>query len=138
MFDIGFLEIIIIAVIALLVLGPERMPGAVRTVSLQLGRLRRSFNALRQEIEREVGADEIRRELHNQSILDMEKTLNEDLNKARRQIEDLPYDVQDVVESTHAASSGTPNTEPAAAEQKAPQENEPSKTATSSSESKQT
>ena len=128
MFDIGFLEIIIIAVIALLVLGPERMPGAVRTASLQLGRLRRSFNALRQEIEREVG----------QSILDMEKTLNEDLNKARRQIEDLPYDVQDVVESTHAASSGTPNTEPAAAEQKAPQENEPSKTTTSSSESKQT
>ena len=89
MFDIGFLEIIIIAVIALLVLGPERMPGAVRTVSLQLGRLRRSFNALRQEIEREVGADEIRRELHNQSILDMEKNLSEDLNKARRQIEDL-------------------------------------------------
>ncbi len=106
MFDIGFLEIIIIAVTALLVLGPERMPGAVRTVSLQLGRLRRSFNALRQEIEREVGADEIRRELHNQSILDMEKNLSADLDKARRQIEDLPYDVQDVVSSSQGDSQG--------------------------------
>lgn len=110
MFDIGFLEIIIIAVIALLVLGPERMPGAVRTVSLQLGRLRRSFNALRQEIEREVGADEIRRELHNQSILDMEKNLSADLDKARRQIEDLPYDVQDVVSSNQQQGSGESST----------------------------
>ena len=118
MFDIGFLEIIIIAVIALLVLGPERMPGAVRTVSLQLGRLRRSFNALRQEIEREVGADEIRRELHNQSILDMEKNLSEDLNKARRQIEDLPYDVQDVVESTQASSTASTQTEESAEPEK--------------------
>lgn len=109
MFDIGFLEIIIIAVIALLVLGPERMPGAVRTVSLQLGRLRRSFNALRQEIEREVGADEIRRELHNQSILDMEKNLSADLDKARRQIEDLPYDVQDVVSSNQEQASSETN-----------------------------
>ena len=75
-------------------------------MSLQLGRLRRSFNALRQEIEREVGADEIRRELHNQSILDMEKNLSADLDKARRQIEDLPYDVQDVVSSSQGDSQG--------------------------------
>ena len=52
MFDIGFAELLIIGVVSLLVIGPERLPGAVRTVSLWLGRFKRSFNEIRQEIER--------------------------------------------------------------------------------------
>ena len=69
MFDIGLQEIVLIAVVALLVLGPEKMPGAVRTVALMIGRLKRSFNALKTEIEKEVGADEIRRQLRNEEIM---------------------------------------------------------------------
>lgn len=69
MFDIGFAELLLIAIVGLLVLGPDRLPGAVRNMSLWIGRLRRSFNALRTEIEREVGADEIRQQLHNESIM---------------------------------------------------------------------
>ena len=69
MFDIGFLELILVSIVGLLVLGPDRLPGAIRTVSLYVGKARRSFNSIRAEIEREIKADEIRQELHNQSIM---------------------------------------------------------------------
>ena len=69
MFDIGFQELLFISIIALLVMGPERLPGAIRTTTLWLSRLRRSFQQVKSEIEREVGADEIRQQLHNESIM---------------------------------------------------------------------
>lgn len=81
MFDIGFLELLMIAVIGLLVMGPERLPGAIRTGSLWLGRLRRSFNQIKADIEREVGADDIRQQLHNESIL-------KDLERAKQSVDD--------------------------------------------------
>ena len=59
MFDIGFLELLVVSIVGLLVLGPERLPGAIRTVSLWLGKLRSGFNSVRAEIEREIKADEI-------------------------------------------------------------------------------
>jgi sec-independent protein translocase protein TatB len=70
MFDIGFPELLLLCIVALLVLGPERMPEAVRTLGLWAGRLRRSFTRLKTEIEREVGMDDVRRQLHNESVLD--------------------------------------------------------------------
>ncbi len=69
MFDIGFAELLLIAVVGLLVIGPEQLPATVRTISLWLGRLRRSFNEIKADIEREVGADDIKRQLHNETIL---------------------------------------------------------------------
>ncbi|MET1081179.1 MAG: Sec-independent protein translocase protein TatB [Pseudomonas sp.] len=73
MFGISFGELLLIGLIALLVLGPERLPGAARTAGLWIGRLKRSFNAIKQEVEREIGADEIRRQLHNEHILSLEQ-----------------------------------------------------------------
>ena len=70
MFDIGFFELVLIGIVSLVVLGPERLPGAIRTVSLWVGRLRRSFNTIKQDIEREIGADEIRRTLRNEEIME--------------------------------------------------------------------
>ncbi|MCD5982919.1 Sec-independent protein translocase protein TatB [Pseudomonas sp. CDFA 610] len=72
MFGISFSELLLIGLVALLVLGPERLPGAARTAGLWIGRLKRSFNAIKQEVEREIGADEIRRQLHNEHILSLE------------------------------------------------------------------
>lgn len=69
MFDIGFLEMLVVAVLALLVLGPERLPGAIRTVSLTIGRIKRGFSDVRSQVEREIGADEIRQQLHNERIM---------------------------------------------------------------------
>ena len=76
MFDIGFTELLLIAVVALVVLGPDRLPGAVRTAGLWIGRIKRSFSAIKAEVEREIGADEIRRQLHNEQILELEREMN--------------------------------------------------------------
>lgn len=76
MFDIGFMELLLVGLVALFVLGPERLPGAVRTAGLWVGRLKRSFSNIKAEVEREIGADEIRRQLHNERILDLEKEMN--------------------------------------------------------------
>jgi sec-independent protein translocase protein TatB len=68
-FDIGFTELLLCLVVALVVIGPEQLPGTVRTVALWLGRLKRSLAETRSEIERQIGADDIRRQLHNEEIL---------------------------------------------------------------------
>ncbi|MCO7517611.1 Sec-independent protein translocase protein TatB [Pseudomonas guariconensis] len=73
MFGISFGELLLVGLVALLVLGPERLPGAARTAGLWIGRLKRSFNSIKMEVEREIGADEIRRQLHNEHILSMEQ-----------------------------------------------------------------
>jgi len=74
MFDIGFSELLLTAIIALIVFGPEKLPQAARTAGLWIGRFRRVLADTRREVERELGADEIRRQLHNESIM---KSLNE-------------------------------------------------------------
>lgn len=75
MFDIGFTELLLVGLVALVVLGPERLPGAVRTAGLWIGRIKRSFNSIKAEVEREIGADEIRRQLHNERILELEREM---------------------------------------------------------------
>jgi len=82
MFDIGFSELLIIAVLTLIVMGPERLPETVRTITLWFGRLRQFLSAARTEIEDEVGVDEIRRQLHNEKLM-------RDLEKARQDIVDI-------------------------------------------------
>ena len=61
MFDIGFAELLLVSVVGLLVLGPERLPGAIRTISLWLGKLRRSFNSVRAEVVHNGDQNETRR-----------------------------------------------------------------------------
>jgi len=73
MFEIGFGELLLVALVALLVLGPERLPVAARVTGLWIGRLRRSFSSIRAEVEREIGADDIRLQLHNERILEQER-----------------------------------------------------------------
>lgn len=79
MFDIGFTELLLVGLIALFVLGPERLPGAVRTAGLWIGRAKRSFANIKAEVEREIGADEIRRQLHNERILDLEREMKQSI-----------------------------------------------------------
>ena len=79
MFEISFPELIVVGVIALLVMGPERLPGALRTLGLWIGRISRTFNTMKTEIEREIGMDEIRRQLHNEAVLDQIKRLERDV-----------------------------------------------------------
>lgn len=61
MFDIGFWELILVGVVALLVFGPDRLPKAARTAGLWVSRARRAVDSLRAEIEREVDLGELKR-----------------------------------------------------------------------------
>lgn len=61
MFDLGFWEVLILCLIGLLVLGPERMAHTVRVLGRWTGKARASFNAARSEVERELRVDEIRK-----------------------------------------------------------------------------
>ena len=63
MFDIGMGEIGLIGIVALLVLGPERLPGAARTAGTLLRKARQSWQNVQQEIERELAAEELKRNL---------------------------------------------------------------------------
>ena len=61
MFDIGFSELLLIAVVALVVIGPERLPGVARNVGRFTGRLQRYVNDIKRDFNREIEFDEIRR-----------------------------------------------------------------------------
>ena len=90
MFDIGFLELLVVAVVALIVLGPERLPVAIKVSAAWVRRLRRSFQSIREEIEKEINADDIRRDIHNESVMDdLKKTrdgLQKEIESINRQI----------------------------------------------------
>ncbi|MBY4678676.1 Sec-independent protein translocase protein TatB [Marinobacterium arenosum] len=61
MFDIGFAELLIVAVVALVVLGPEKLPTAARTLGLWLGRIRRTVSSIQSEITEELRIEEMKR-----------------------------------------------------------------------------
>lgn len=61
MFDIGFAELLVVGVMGLVVLGPEKLPIAARTVGLWVGRIRRSLGSIQREISAELRVDELRR-----------------------------------------------------------------------------
>jgi len=107
MFDIGFAEILVIAVISLVVLGPERLPGALRTTGLWVGRIRRGIRDIKSDIEREVGADEIRRQLHNEEVM---RSL-ERMDSAKSSIYDMGESMLNDVKNTISAESGKPSSD---------------------------
>ena len=63
MFDMGFSELLLIAVIGLVVIGPERLPGVARTVGRQVGNLRRFMRSMQTQLEQEVKLDELNRKI---------------------------------------------------------------------------
>ncbi len=98
MFDIGLPELLLVSVVALLVVGPDRLPETIRTVSLWIGRFRRSFANIKQEIENEIGADEIRAQLYNESIM-------HDIEKSKETLEEVKNEVTEAIEQVSASVS---------------------------------
>lgn len=133
MFEIGFPELMLIAVVGLLVIGPERLPEALRTLGLWFGRMRRSFTAVKAEIEKEIGMDEVRRQLHNEAVMeemkriesevrgtvdDAQASLNEGIQAADNSIAPPPAPVDTPADASteapaeaSAATTGQPQSE---------------------------
>ncbi|NWN89987.1 twin-arginine translocase subunit TatB [Marinobacter adhaerens] len=87
MFDIGFIELLICGVIALLVLGPERLPTAARAAGRWVGGARRMVSQFTSELDRQLKAEELRKELSEAGDVgldDVKKTVRGALDEAKK------------------------------------------------------
>lgn len=91
MFDVSFGEILIIAVVALVVIGPEKLPKVARTLGLLAGRMQRYVSTVKGDIERELKADELRRiqsDITHQ-VGAMESQVNSEVRQAGQSTQEL-------------------------------------------------
>lgn len=110
MFDIGFFELLVIGVVGLLVIGPEQLPGALRTLALWWGRFKRGLQTTRTEFEQQIGADDIRRQLHNEEVMQR-------LNATKQEIE---RSVSEEITNIENNTVPDPNTSTAIADETSP------------------
>ena len=100
--DFGSLEILLIVVVTLLVIGPEKLPETLRTLGLWFGRLSRSFHSVKSEIEKEIGMDDVRRQLHNEAVMQEMKRIEDEVKSA----------VDPVTQSMSISDDSTPESTP--------------------------
>jgi sec-independent protein translocase protein TatB len=109
MFDIGFSELLVIAVVALLVIGPEKLPKVARTAGVMFGRLQRYVNDVKADIQREVELDELKK-LRSQ-FEDAAKSVEQSVNEVDREVravgDDLNRSIGDPAAAIGAAPSET-------------------------------
>jgi len=88
MFDIGILEIVLIAVVALLVIGPERLPAVARTVAFWLGKVRRFVISVQEDFNRELTkSEELKKLLEEQSkIRDVHEIIEQSVDETRKTV----------------------------------------------------
>jgi len=111
MFDIGFSEIVVIAVVALVVIGPERLPKTARTLGLLFGRLQRYVSDVKADISREMELDELRRlqrEMQG-AARDFEQSVKTAANDVATGVRSVERELNE------AAAEPAPNAAPAAA-----------------------
>jgi sec-independent protein translocase protein TatB len=94
MFDVGFWEILLLIVLALVVIGPERLPGAARQVGLFVGKARRYIEGVRSEVESELDINEFKRMMHNQEV-----QINELQQQLKSGVDDVKSSLPDVSDS---------------------------------------
>jgi len=96
MLDIGFWEIIFIAVIALLVVGPERLPRIARTTGLWVGKMRGFVSSVKADIDRELATEELKKTLAKQAELpEMEELMDEFTGEPLQSVEHAVPDAPD-------------------------------------------
>lgn len=108
MFDIGFAEILIVSVVALLVLGPDKLPVAVKTCGMWIGRIKRSVTAIQHEISEELRVEELRR-----TTAISKEELEKELSEMRKPFKAAAKDVEAAVaDKPNEPVTPTPNSEP--------------------------
>lgn len=113
MFDVGFWEIFLILVLALVVIGPERLPGAARKLGLWVGKTRRYVEGVKSDVEQEFDISEFKSLIRNQEV--QLKELQDQLNQNAMMNSDALLDSKD---QTHDIKEETPATEKNADSQK--------------------
>jgi len=108
-FDIGFWEFSLIAIVALVVVGPDKLPELTRTVGKLIGRGRRTLRELKYELERDAEFEEVNRlrnEFSKNHIDDLAKTINEpiDVDDQGKPIESVAVEEEKPVDEKTASS----------------------------------
>jgi len=85
MFDIGFSELIVIALVALIVIGPEKLPKVARTAGALLGRLQRYVSDVKSDIQREMQIEDLKR--LQQQVEESARSLEVSVDKELREVE---------------------------------------------------
>jgi sec-independent protein translocase protein TatB len=118
MFDIGFSELMVIALVALIVIGPERLPKVARTAGHLLGRLQRYVNDIKADINREMQLEELRKlqQQMEQSAREVETSIHkevtsveESLNKAAAKLAAEPAPLGADAASSSPAPEAAPS-----------------------------
>lgn len=123
MFDVGFPELIVIAVVALVVLGPERLPKAARFAGLWVRRARNQWDSVKSELERELAAEELKRNLHQaqEALRRTDQAMRRSHDQAERGFNEVRDQVhgtgQDTVADVTAAAAPEPGHMPPATHQ---------------------
>lgn len=112
----SFWELTLIAIIALIVLGPERLPKAARTIGLWVGKAKHGFESIKTEIDRELKVKELQEQLlaqkeqieNNSGLNSIKEQLNESVKTIHSQTESLKNSVTDEQPSIEAQKSDTP------------------------------
>jgi sec-independent protein translocase protein TatB len=128
MFDVGFSEILVIAVVALIVIGPERLPKVARTLGHLFGRMQRYVSDVKADISREMQFEELR-ELQSSmqdAARDLERTVSKEVGAVEsdfQQIADMPASEHSEaqVAPTDGAASPQPVPDSPVVESKSPQ-----------------
>ena len=101
MFDVGFSEMIVIGIVALVVIGPERLPKVARTVGHLIGRAQRYVNDVKRDIDREVQIDELRK-LQNQmqdAAREIETSVSSSVAEVKQELDKTEGELTAVAES---------------------------------------
>ena len=107
MFDAGFLEVLIVGIITLLVVGPERLPGVARKVGGWIGKARAFVDSTKADIEREINASEMRELLQNQKkeIDELRHMMDDTTKDFGQQAEDVKKSIQSGIDDAMKPAS---------------------------------
>ena len=94
MFEMGFWEIVLIFVIMLIVVGPERLPKVARTIGLWVGKARTMVNSVRSEIEQELRVEELKQSLHKEANTEEFKKLAQEFDSIKSDVSSMGKDVE--------------------------------------------
>jgi len=114
MFDVGFSEIVVIAVVALIVIGPERLPKVARTLGHLFGRMQRYVNDVKADISREMELDELRKlqATVQESARDIEHSVKKEINATETELNSIANSAADAMKPAPEGNSSA--TSPAA------------------------
>ena len=105
MFDVGFSELVVIGVVALIVIGPERLPKVARTVGLLVGRLQRYVNDVKADINREIELEELRKfkTQFEEAAQSLDSGFRSEVSQAEASMQSIGQDVSNSVDPLAAA-----------------------------------